>query len=131
MRILAGTFILLHGLVHFWYLVLSLKLVAYKPEMGWTGSSWLLSYFFGDEVQRSIASVSYPLAGLLFMAGAIGIYAHTGWAEKILILASILSSLLIVMYFDGRWALLVQKGLIGLAINMAIIAWLLLRSSGS
>jgi len=30
-------FLILHGLVHLWYLVLAFRLVEYKPDMGWTG----------------------------------------------------------------------------------------------
>jgi hypothetical protein len=48
LRFLIGIFIVLHGLVHLWYVVLSQGLVEFEPEMGWTGESWLLSRLLGE-----------------------------------------------------------------------------------
>ena len=50
----SGLFIVLHGLVHLWYVVLSQKLVAFQPEMGWVGRSWLLTNVLGDSPTRSL-----------------------------------------------------------------------------
>lgn len=36
---LTGTFLLLHGLVHGWFVVLAAGWVNSKSEMGWTGDS--------------------------------------------------------------------------------------------
>jgi len=43
MNILIGIFILLHGLVHMWYVTLSQGWVEFQANMGWTGKSWLLT----------------------------------------------------------------------------------------
>lgn len=40
---LIGAFVVLHGLVHVWYVTLSQGLVEFQPEMGWSGRSWALS----------------------------------------------------------------------------------------
>lgn len=47
LRISIGIFMLLHGLVHLWYFVMSRGLVELKPEMGWSGKSWLLTNLLG------------------------------------------------------------------------------------
>jgi hypothetical protein len=39
LRILFGIFVVLHGLVHLWYVVLSQRLVEFQADMGWTGES--------------------------------------------------------------------------------------------
>ena len=39
LRIFIGIFMLLHGLVHLWYFVMSRGLVELKLEMGWSGKS--------------------------------------------------------------------------------------------
>ena len=51
LRFLFGTFVVLHGLVHLWYFTLSQRLVEFKPEMGWTGKSWILSNLLGDSTR--------------------------------------------------------------------------------
>ena len=43
MKFIITLFILLHGWVHAWYLLLAGNIVKYTPDMGWTGHSWLLS----------------------------------------------------------------------------------------
>jgi hypothetical protein len=83
LSILIGVFIVLHGLVHVWYVTLSQRLVELQPEMGWSGRSWALSNLLGDATTRSLASVLYVLATILFVTGAIGIFARTGWWRPI------------------------------------------------
>jgi len=76
MRSLFTIFILLHGLVHLWYFTLSQGLVAYQPEMGWTGRSWLFSNILGDSTTRTIASVVYVLAAFAFLVSGVGLFAR-------------------------------------------------------
>lgn len=38
-----AVFLVLHGLVHLWYVVLSQGWVEMEDAMGWNGQSWLLS----------------------------------------------------------------------------------------
>ena len=54
LRFVISLFIVLHGLVHLWYFTLSQRLVEFKPEMGWSGRSWIFTNFLGD---------NNPLAG--------------------------------------------------------------------
>lgn len=50
-------FMILHWLVHLWYVTLSLRSIPYQPEMGWSGESWLLTNMLGDGGARTIASI--------------------------------------------------------------------------
>jgi hypothetical protein len=43
-----------------------------------------------------------------------------------MIISTIFSSLLIITFFDGKFELLVQKGLAGLIINIALLGWALI-----
>ena len=43
LRLVIGLFIVLHGLVHLWYFTLSQRLVEFKPQMGWSGRSWVFT----------------------------------------------------------------------------------------
>jgi hypothetical protein len=122
---LIGVFIVLHGLVHVWYVTLSQRLVEFQPEMGWSGRSWVLSNPLGDATTGSLASVLYGLATILFVAGGIGIFARTGWWRPMLISSAAFSSAIILLFWDGSMELLVQKGFIGLLINVGILVALL------
>ena len=120
-NVLFGIFIVLHGLVHLWYAVLSLGLVEFQPEMGWTGESWLLTGLLGESAARSLAGVLYALATILFVAGGVGIFAGAEWWRLLLMAAAIFSSVLILLYWDGGMERIVEKGLLGLLINVGII----------
>jgi hypothetical protein len=116
-----GLFIVLHGLVHLWYVVLSQKLVAFQPEMGWTGRSWLLTNILGDSPTRSLAGLLYILATIGMVVSGIGVMARGEWWRPVLIGSTVLSSVTLVLFWDGSTDLIVQKGLLGLVINVAIL----------
>jgi hypothetical protein len=121
LRILSAIFVVLHGLVHLWYVSLSLGLVEFEPEMGWTGESWLLSRFLGESVTRPLASVVFTLATLVFVVSGAGMLVNTGWWRAGLIGSAIFSTAMVVLYWDGSFEMIVEKGLIALLINAGII----------
>lgn len=121
-----GTIILLHGLVHSWFVVLAAGWVNFKPDMGWSGESWILSGLLSTAALKITASFLYSLSGLLFVAGAFGIYVTALWRTQFLLAAAILSSLTIFLFFDGNSQMLVQKGLFGILINLFILFCILI-----
>lgn len=125
LKVLVGVFILLHGLVHLWYFTLSQGLVTFQPEMGWTGRSWLLSRFVQESTLRPIASTLYVLAAMAFIPGSIGVFIGAAWMRPVLVGAAIFSSAVILFFWDGSGEMLVQKGVLGLAINLVILVVLL------
>lgn len=127
MNVLIGIFLLLHGLVHLWYLTLSQRLVKFQPEMGWTGESWLLSNILSDSTTRSLASVLFTLVAAAFLVSGIGVFFRTEWVRPVLVGSAVFSSAILILYWDGEMQMLVQKGLIGLLINVAILVTLLLQ----
>jgi hypothetical protein len=118
---LGGLFIVLHGLVHLWYLVLSLKLVAFKPEMGWTGKSWLLTGIIGESATRTSASLFYILSAIGVVLGGVGVIIGGNWWRPLMISSLVLSSLTLLIFWDGLMDKIVQKGLIGIVINGVIL----------
>lgn len=121
LRILSAIFIVLHGLVHLWYVSLSTGLVEFEPEMGWTGESWLLSRFLGESVTRPLASVVFTLATLVFVVSGAGMLVNTDWWRAGLIGSAIFSTAMVMLYWDGNFEMIVEKGLIALLINAGII----------
>jgi len=127
MNALTGIFIILHGLVHLWYVVLSFQWVAYQPDMGWTGKSWLFSSILPRATLRSITGVLFIVATLAFMISGIGIFIRADWLNHFILGAAVFSSLLLLMFWDGSGEMLVQKGIVGLMINILIIGLVLIR----
>ena len=124
-RLVIGLFLGLHGLVHLWYLTLSRQWVEFQPEMGWTGQSWALSNFLDGTTLRLLASMFYGLAALVFVTAGVGMVMRTGWWQPVLAGAAVFSSVVIVIFWDGRLAQLVEKGLLGLLINVIVLAVIL------
>lgn len=125
--ILFGIFIILHGLVHLWFVVLSRGWVPFQPDMGWTGESWILSGVLGQLPLRWLATVLYSLAALGLVLAGIGILAQSRWWQPALLAAAAFSSVVILVFWDGSRQYIVQKGLLGLLINAVVILYVLLN----
>jgi hypothetical protein len=121
LQFLYGIFIILHGLVHLWYVTLAQRWVPFEPDMGWTGNSWLLTNLIGDSTTRLLATVLYSLATIVFVIGGIGVFANTNWWPTMVGAGAIASSIGILLFWDGSFGLLVQKGLLGLMLNLAVL----------
>ena len=126
MKFIITLFLLLHGWVHAWYLLLAWNIVKYTPDMGWTGNSWLLSGWMGESTLRALAIFLYLIAAILFTVTGIGYYSGKAWFISIMLISTIISSLTIITFFDGKFELLVQKGLVGLILNMVLLVWALI-----
>ncbi|MGD8622226.1 MAG: hypothetical protein PVH60_09745 [Anaerolineales bacterium] len=116
-----GIFIILHGLVHTWYVTLAQRWVPFEPDMGWSGNSWLFTNLMGNAVTHTAATALYALSTLLFTMAGIGVLANTAWWPPTVIAAAITSSISILFFWDGSFSLLVQKGLLGLLINFVVL----------
>lgn len=124
-RIAVGIFLLLHGLAHIWYVILSRGLVEFQEEMGWSGKSWLFTNLIGDGPARLLASIFYILSIVGFIIAGVGILSQQEWWRVIVIISASLSAATIVLFWDGSMQYIVQKGLLGLLINAAILFSLL------
>jgi hypothetical protein len=127
LRLAVAVFLVLHGLVHLWYVVLSQGWVEVEDAMGWNGQSWLLSDLLAEGTILSLASVLYVLVAVGFPAGGVGYGLSRDWATPVLVGAAVLSTVVLVVMWDGRFDLLVEKGVVGVAINIAVVALLVFR----
>ena len=114
-------FVILHGLTHLWYVTLSLRLFAYKPEMGWSGKSWLLTSMIGDVGARTVATILYSLAALGFIAAGVGLLCEQPWFRPAMLWSAILSIIAIVLFWDGNASQIIEKGLLGFVISGLVI----------
>jgi hypothetical protein len=126
-RLAAAVFLVLHGLVHLWYVVLSQGWVEVEEQMGWNGQSWLLSGILTERAILSLASVLYVVVALGFVVGGTAYALDRNWAPTVLVGVAVLSSVVLVTLWDGRPDLLVEKGVVGVLINVAVAYLLLFR----
>jgi len=125
---LFGIFVILHGLVHLWFMVLSFGWVEFQQDMGWTGKSWLFSGWMRDAILNPLSGISFILSALGFVISGIGVLTNAAWTNTALLVTSIFSSLILIIFWDSATKLIVQKGLIGLLINIGIIALIALKN---
>ena len=126
LRLVIGLLLVLHGLVHLWYVALSQRLVAFQPAMGWSGTSWIFSNLLGDTLTRALASGLYVAATLGFVASGIGLVSQQDWWRPVVVTAAAFSLAIILLFWDGRLQQVVEKGLLGLLINVGILLALLM-----
>lgn len=125
MNIFVGFFLILHGMVHFWPITLSQGWVEFQPDMGWTGQSWLLSGLMGSDLLKWLATALFGLAALAFITAGAGKLVDQEWARTWILAASALSAAALVLFWDGGAQQLIEKGLIGVLIDMALLVWVL------
>lgn len=125
-RVLFGIFLVLHGLVHVLYAGQSLRLFELQSGMVWPDGSWIFSPLFGDSAVQKLAGVACVLSALTFIAGGLGLLLAQDWWRPVVIGAASFSSLVYLLFWDGKLSNLDGKGGVGLIINLAIIATVLI-----
>ena len=124
-NILAGIFLVLHGLVHLLYFAQARRLFELQKGMTWPDGSWLFSAFTGNDVTRTIAAAACVMAAVGFVAGATGLFASQGWWQWTVIGAAVFSSAIFLLSWDGQFQGLSSSGIFALLINAAVIISLL------
>lgn len=121
-RIILGAFLVLHGLVHLLYFGQSQRIFELQPGMVWPDGSWALSRFLGEATTRNLASILLILAAIGLIAGGIGIFAKQAWWRPVVVSVAAFSSVIYLLFWDGALQNLDNKGWIGILINLAILA---------
>lgn len=124
--ILFAVFLILHGLVHMLYFGQSARFFELQPGMVWPDGSWVFSRLLGDAGPRNLASILLVLAAIGFVVGGIGLFAKQAWWRPTIITVAIFSSAIYVLFWDAGWSHLDNKGGVGILINLAILAVLLI-----
>jgi hypothetical protein len=94
--------------------------------MVWPDGSWAFSNLIGERGTRWLASISFILATLGFVAGGIGIILGWVWWRPIVAVSAIFSSTITTLLWDGKIKKLDDQGFIGLIINSFILIALLI-----
>lgn len=126
LTIIFGIFLILHGLVHLLYAGQSWRLFELRPEMAWPNSAWLFSRFLGDESIRLLATVLLVLSAAGFVTGGLGLFLRGEWWRPVTAISAVLSSLLFIVFWNGKFQALDDQGGVGILINLAILVLTLL-----
>jgi hypothetical protein len=128
LRFITGGFIVLHGLVHLLYAGQSQRLFELRPGMVWPDGSWAFSNLLGDGATRLLASICYVLVAIGFVAGGIGIFVRQAWWHPVVVGSAAVSTMMIILLWNGKMQQLADQGLIAILINVAVlVAVLVLR----
>jgi hypothetical protein len=125
-RILFGVFLVLHGLVHMLYFGQSARYFELQPGMVWPDGSWAFSRFLSEATIRNLASILLMLAAVGFIAGGLGLFLKQAWWQPVVISAAVFSSVIYLLFWDGSIRHLDNKGGVGILIDLAILAALLI-----
>jgi hypothetical protein len=106
MTTLVAIFLILHGLFHLWYVIVSLRLIEYKPWMGWSGESWLLTSRLGDGGAHAIAAVLYSLAAMGFVGSGVGLLMEQQWFHPVLVGSVVVSLIATILFWAGKNSLM-------------------------
>jgi hypothetical protein len=126
LEIIFGVFLMLHGLVHLLYFGQSWRIFELQPGMVWPDGSWAFSKILGNETTRLLAAIFLVLATIGFVAGGAGILLEQAWWRPVVVSAATFSTVIYILFWDGAWQRLHDKGAIALLINMAILAAVLI-----
>lgn len=95
--------------------------------MGWNGESWLLSAHLSEATILAIASLLSVVLAVSFVVGWIGLAQGTSWARVVLVGAAVLSTVVLIAMWDGQTDLVVEKGVLGVLINVVVVGVVIIR----
>ncbi len=121
MGLIIGVFMVLHGLVHLLYFGQSGRLFELQPGMVWPDGAWAFSKLLGNEVTRTLASVACVLAAIAFVAGGAGIFVKQAWWRPVVVGAAAFSTVVYILFWNGKTQKLADQGGVGVLINVAIL----------
>ena len=122
LHIIVGVFLILHGLVHLMYVGTARGWIPSNGDTIWDGRSWVFTRTLGASRTMTLATIVHTATTLVFAVAGIGLVAKQPWWEAWAVAGAILSTAGIVLFWDGSPKNPVQKGLLGIVINVAILA---------
>jgi hypothetical protein len=120
-KVIAGVFLVLHGLVHLLYFGQSARLFELQSGMIWPDGSWAFSKLLGDNGTRTLASIFCILAAAGIVIGGAGIFFGQSWWRTAVVASAAFSGVLYILFWNGRLQHLDNQGGVGLLIDVAIL----------
>ncbi len=126
LRIAIAIFFMLHGLVHLLYAGHSAGMFELSSGLTWPEGSWAFSRLLGDGATRGLAASLSVLAAVIFVVGGGALLFKQAWWRPAILGAAAFSGVVYLLLWDGGLARLDDKGGVGLLINLAILAALVI-----
>jgi hypothetical protein len=121
MRLAFAAFLVAHGLVHLLYVAQSLRFFELQPGMQWPDGSWALSSLIGDPSVRVVAAVLFVLVGGAFAASGVALAFRQAWWGPTAVAAAALSTIALVLLWNGRLQALDTQGAYAILLNAGIL----------
>lgn len=119
--LILGIFFILYALVHLLYVGQSGRFFELRPGMTWPDGAWAFSRLLGDPTTRLLATLFLALAALGFLAGALGLFLRQEWWRPVALAVAGFSCVIFILFWDGKFHALPEKGVVGLLISLAIL----------
>jgi hypothetical protein len=126
LKSVVGVFIVLHGLVHLLYFGQSMRLFELQSGMVWPDDSWLFSRLMGGQTTRWVAALCCVLAAIGFVGGGAAILLGQPWWRPAVVGTAVFSTVLCILFWDGKLHQLANQGLIAVLMNVGILIAVLL-----
>jgi hypothetical protein len=124
MRLVAGAFIVLHGLVHAMYVGQAMRWFELREGMAWPTGSRLMRSVPDDRLRR-FAAITIGMGALLLIGGGIGILLDAGWGPGVTVAGAVLASIVHILLWSGNVKTAPDEGLYGVIINVVIVVGIL------
>jgi len=120
-KVIAGIFLMMHGLIHLLYFGQSARKFELQPGMIWPDGSWIFSKLLGDNSTRMLASIICILVAAGLVMGGVGIFFGQSWWRTVVVASAAISGVLYILFWNGRLQHLDNQGGIGLLIDVVIL----------
>jgi hypothetical protein len=121
MRLLFGAFLVAHGAVHLLYVAHSLRFFELQPGMTWPDGAWALSWLMGNPGVRLVAACLFVLVGVAFVGSGIALAFRQAWWQPVALTAAVVSTVALVLLWNGRLQALDNQGAYAILIDAAIL----------
>jgi hypothetical protein len=94
-----------------------------EKGFNWPLNSRLLANTFSSKQMKLIAAIWCIMAAIAFVLSGIIVLFNHSWQSLLTIIAVILSTMLFIVFWDGKRNKLHTQGSIGIFINMIVLAY--------
>ena len=125
-HLVAGAFLVAHGLVHGIYAGQARRLFEVAPGATWPDGSWALSRLLGDPVVRACVAGAFAAVAVAFAVAGVALVLRAPWWGPVAAAAAVVSAGVLLLAWDGRPRDLALQGAYALALDAAIVVLALL-----
>lgn len=121
MRLVFAALLAVHGLIHLLYAAQSLRLFELQPGMTWPDGAWSFSWLPADTAVRLLAASLMALIAAGFVTAGVALALGQAWWQPLALAAAVVSTIALVLLWNGRLQGLDAQGLYAVLIDAAIL----------